>query len=81
MNGSIFHILCILEHEHFISEVMLNTFLKAGKKKRKRTSQREMASIIQTVKDQIVRNTRKFCLVPEQEPLTSSLENVFQSVC
>lgn len=32
MNYSIFHVLCILELESFISEVMLNTFLKIGKK-------------------------------------------------
>lgn len=32
MNNSIFHALCILELEPFISDVMLNTFLETGKK-------------------------------------------------
>lgn len=73
MNYSIFHALRVLELELFISEVMLNTFLKTGKK----MSQRPMPSTVQMAKDQKVRNTRKFCLFPEHGPFSLFSIEVF----
>ena len=52
------------ELELFISELVVNTFLKTDKK---RMPQRQTASTVQTAKDI---NTRKSFLVSEQEPFS-----------
>lgn len=55
-------LLCIFELEPFIVEVMLKHSLEGW--------QRQMASPVQIVKAQVVRNTRKVYLIPEQEPFS-----------